>query len=213
MAVWRGTDPDRASFTTALETAREALLTHRHNLDEESEGLDAIGVAVLATLLPSRRARYSARKVKSATSRNLNREDGRPSASTTVVGVEIVVQARTEISPPQKYPGQRPRFVRATTVAGTPRHFVLALMAAQPERIEWSGRELAAALDAPGAQHAHATGRMGPPRRPATNRPRHLRPRHANLTQGARRQPRAPNFAALLRGRFAILDSRRSTRI
>ena len=40
--------------------------------------LGVIGRAVLATLLPARRARYSARKVKCATSRYLNRDDRRP---------------------------------------------------------------------------------------------------------------------------------------
>jgi hypothetical protein len=145
-----GTDPDRASFTTALEAARESVLTHRHAPVDHQAELDAVGVAVLATLLPARRARYSARKVKSATSRYINREDGgRPFASTTVLGIEIVVQARSELTTRRKQRDLRERFVRATTAAGTRRHFVLNLMAAQPERTDWSGRELAAILEIP----------------------------------------------------------------
>ncbi|MGZ8749426.1 MAG: hypothetical protein ACXWYP_00965, partial [Pseudonocardia sp.] len=46
---------------------------------------------MLATLLPARRARYSARKVKCATSRYLNRDDGRPAASTAVAAIDLVV--------------------------------------------------------------------------------------------------------------------------
>ena len=42
-----------------------------------------IGRPVLAALLPARRPRFSARKVKCATSRYLARDDGRPRAVTT----------------------------------------------------------------------------------------------------------------------------------
>ena len=74
-----GTDPDRASFTTALEAARDQLTAARGICPAGPADLTgAIGRAVLATLLPARRLRYSARKVKCATSRYLNRDDGRP---------------------------------------------------------------------------------------------------------------------------------------
>src|SRR4051812_44583622 len=56
-----GTDPDRASFTTALEAAREELTAARGICpDGPADLLGAIGRAVLTTLLPARRARYSA---------------------------------------------------------------------------------------------------------------------------------------------------------
>ena len=74
-----GTDPDRASFTTALEAARDQLTAAAGICPDGPADLPgAIGRAVLATLLPARRPRYSARKVKCATSRYLNRDDGRP---------------------------------------------------------------------------------------------------------------------------------------
>ena len=60
-----GTDPDRASFTAALETARDQVTAARgitHSGDPADIG--RIGRAVLDSLLPARRARYSARKVK-----------------------------------------------------------------------------------------------------------------------------------------------------
>ncbi len=74
-----GTDPDRASFTSALEAASEELTAARGICpDGPADPAGVIGRAVLATLLPARRPRYSARKVKCATSRYLNRNDGRP---------------------------------------------------------------------------------------------------------------------------------------
>ena len=77
-----GTDPDRASFTTAMEAARDQLTAARGICPDGPADLPgAIGRAVLATLLPARRPRYSARKVKCATSRYLNRDDGRPRPS------------------------------------------------------------------------------------------------------------------------------------
>jgi hypothetical protein len=58
-----GTDPDRASFTTAMEAAREELTAARGICPDGPAGLPgAIGRAILATLLPARRPRYSARR-------------------------------------------------------------------------------------------------------------------------------------------------------
>jgi Insertion element 4 transposase N-terminal/Transposase DDE domain len=87
-----GTDPDRASFTTALQAAGEELTAARGICPGGPPDLTgAIGRAVLATLLPARRRRYSARKVKCATSRYLNRDDGRPAtpAAITAIGITI----------------------------------------------------------------------------------------------------------------------------
>src|SRR5712675_1573645 len=67
-----GTNPDRASFTTALETARDQLTAARGICPDCPADLPGvIGRAVLATLLPAQRPRFSARKVKFATSRYL----------------------------------------------------------------------------------------------------------------------------------------------
>ena len=65
-----GTDPDRASFTTAMETAKDQLTAAAGICPDGPADLPGvIGRAVLATLLPARRLRFSARKVKCATSR------------------------------------------------------------------------------------------------------------------------------------------------
>src|SRR6266702_3773277 len=80
-----GTDPDRACFTTALETAREQVIAARGVADSgDPADIGRIGRALLTSLLPPRRPRYSARKVKCATSRYLNRDDGRPQQATAI---------------------------------------------------------------------------------------------------------------------------------
>ncbi len=138
-----GTDPDRASFTTALHAARDQLTAARGVCtDDPTDPLGAIGRAVLATLLPARRPRYSARKVKCATSRYLNRDDGRPAPPTTIAAIDIAVR-----TPPIDL-APRPRRNREnsrTTKPPTRRHRVIAIMTADPRRA-WSGRELAEQL-------------------------------------------------------------------
>ena len=87
-----GTDPDRASFTTAIQTAKDQLTAAQGICPDGPADLPgAIGRAVLATLLPARRPRYSARKVKCATSRYLNRDDGRPAHPTTITAINIAI--------------------------------------------------------------------------------------------------------------------------
>ena len=77
-----GTDPDRASFTTALEAARDQV-TAAAGLIPADNGPGVIGHAVLATLLPPRRPRYSARKIKSPPARYTTRDPGRPATPAT----------------------------------------------------------------------------------------------------------------------------------
>jgi hypothetical protein len=140
-----GTDPDRASFTTAVHAARDQL-TAAAGVDpdaaEPANSLGTIGRAVLATLLPARRARYSARKVKCATSRYLYRDDGRPAASTTITAITIAVRTppldlvpRTRRGPSVPRPPRRP----------TRRDRIAEIMDADPGRA-WSGQELAEKL-------------------------------------------------------------------
>jgi hypothetical protein len=136
-----GTDPDRASFTTAAEAAREQLTAAQGVCPAgPPDLLGVIGRAVLASLLPARRLRYSARKVKCATSRYLNRDDGRPATPTTIASIDIAVH-----TPPLDTGPARARFDRSTPRpprAPTRRQRVMAIMDADPGRA-WSGRELA----------------------------------------------------------------------
>ncbi|MEV6537169.1 IS4 family transposase [Streptomyces sp. NPDC051639] len=62
-----GTDPDRASFTVALETAKEQLITAANLLPDAGPG--RITSALLHDLLPPRRARVNPRRVKCPISR------------------------------------------------------------------------------------------------------------------------------------------------
>jgi hypothetical protein len=99
------------------------------------------GRAVLATLLPTRRARSSARKVKCATSRYLNRDDGRPAAPTTITAIDIAVRTPPiDLAPrPRRYPPSR------TPRPPTRRQQITEIMNADSRR-SWSGWELAERL-------------------------------------------------------------------
>jgi hypothetical protein len=137
-----GTDPDRASFTTALQAARDQLTAACGICPAGAADLPgAIGRAVLATLLPARRPRYSARKVKCATSRYLNRDDGRPNTSTAVTAIDIAVH-----TPPVE--AGKPRRIRYTRRNPRPhqpptrRQRITTIMSTDPGRA-WTGRELA----------------------------------------------------------------------
>jgi Insertion element 4 transposase N-terminal/Transposase DDE domain len=138
-----GTDPDRASFTTALEAARQELTAARGICPEGPADLPgAIGRAVLATLLPARRPRYSARKVKCATSRYLNRDEHRPNCPTTITAIDVLIH-----TPPLDL-HHRPHRDRSTARPPQPptrRQRVIAIMNTDPTR-SWSGQELAAQL-------------------------------------------------------------------
>ena len=65
-----GTDPDRASFTTALQTARDQVIQAAGIIAAETIDLaGTIGRHVLDNLLPARRLRLSPRAVKRPLSR------------------------------------------------------------------------------------------------------------------------------------------------
>jgi len=143
-----GTNPDRASFTTALEAAREELTAARGICPFGPVDLPGvIGRAVLATLLPARRPRYSARKVKCATSRYLARPDGRPRTATSITAIHITLTT-PPLDPPRSRPRPRPHRKHPARTGPRPptrRQRVTALMATEPHR-SWSGRELAERL-------------------------------------------------------------------
>ncbi len=152
----RGLDPDRASFTTALQTARDQihlLLPDRHGYGHL---VGPIGDAILATLLPPRRARYSNRNVKCPSSRYHARQDGRPQQSTTIAAIDIAVHPPPPPDPTQKPPRQRtqPRFAHQPAPAPrapappTRRERVVAILAADPDQSQ-RGSELADALAVP----------------------------------------------------------------
>jgi hypothetical protein len=139
-----GTDPGRASFTSALEAAREELTAARGVCPDGPADLPGvIGRAVLATLLPARGLRCSARKVKCATSRYLNRDDGRPHAATAITSIDITVHTPPlSRGRPRRYTPTRPRPPRPPTR----RQKITAIITSQPPR-DWTPRELARMLN------------------------------------------------------------------
>jgi Insertion element 4 transposase N-terminal/Transposase DDE domain len=140
-----GTDPDRASFTTAMEAAKDQLTAAAGICpDGPADLTGAIGRAVLATLLPARRRRFSARKVKCATSRYLNRDDGRPPHPAAITAIDITIS-----TPPLDLKPGRTRRDRTTPAPPRPptrQERVTAIITSQPPR-EWSGHDLAVLLD------------------------------------------------------------------
>jgi hypothetical protein len=140
-----GTDPDRASFTTAMEAAKDQL-TNAAGIcpDGPADLTGVIGRAVLATLLPARRPRFSARKVKCATSRYLNRDDGRPPHPAAITAIDITIS-----TPPLDLKPGRTRRDRTTPAPPRPptrQERVTAIITSQPPR-EWSGHDLAVLLN------------------------------------------------------------------
>jgi hypothetical protein len=135
-----GTNPDRASFTTALQTARDQIITATGIYPDNPCDLPGtIGRSVLNTLLPPRRPRYSARKVKCSTSRYLNRDHTRPDTTTTITAIDITVHTPpTTPAPRQHHASRAPRHP-------TRRDRVTTIMKTNPHRA-WTGRELAEQL-------------------------------------------------------------------
>jgi hypothetical protein len=86
-----GTDPDRASFTIALQTAIETLTAAAGVIPDGTGQAGRIGHAVLAGLLPPRRPRVSARKVKCPLSRYNQARPGQPRRSTPVHDLDITI--------------------------------------------------------------------------------------------------------------------------
>jgi hypothetical protein len=139
-----GTDPDRASFTTAIEAAKDQLTAAAGICPDGPADLPgAIGRAVLATLLPARRLRFSARKVKCATARYLNRDDSRPPHPAAITAIDIAI-----CTPPLDLKPGRTRRDRTTPRPPRPptrRERVTAIITSQPPR-DWSGHDLAMLL-------------------------------------------------------------------
>ena len=115
----KGADPDRASFTSAVQAAREQVVLAAGTMptigtDGRLDLVGEIGRAIQASLNPPRRLRISARKVKSGRSRYASLPPGewRPTASTPITGIAIAIhqphhrpcrpppESRTQTAPP-----------------------------------------------------------------------------------------------------------------
>jgi transposase IS4-like protein/DDE family transposase len=107
-----GTDPDRASFTTALQAALDTIASPQVLPAGQPPG--RIGRAVLGALLPPRRPRVSIRKVKSPLSRWHRTTPHRPARSTPLAGITTALN-----DPPQPQP-KKPRKHRRKSLTAAP---------------------------------------------------------------------------------------------
>jgi hypothetical protein len=78
VATVPGTDPDRASYQIAVQTAQDMVTGARNILPAAADLAGSIGRAVLASLHPPRRPRVCARRVKSPLSRWNKHPPGKP---------------------------------------------------------------------------------------------------------------------------------------
>lgn len=86
-----GTDPDRASYQIAVETAQTLVISARNVVTGASDLAGDIGRAVLARMHGPRRPRVCARRVKSPLSRWAKHPPGKPRTNLKVTLVSTVV--------------------------------------------------------------------------------------------------------------------------
>jgi hypothetical protein len=126
-----GADPDRASFTVALQAARDEVINADHVVSEWEDGT-GLAAAIRSALLPPRRARTSARKVKCPTSRYpAHPTSGHPLNSQNITSLAVAHRTQPTSGRPAGHGGQRNQ--------------VLQTMRTAPSRT-WHARDLAAAL-------------------------------------------------------------------
>jgi hypothetical protein len=82
-----GTDPDRASYQAAVDTAQDLVITARNITGPHDDLAGSIGRAVLARLNPPRRPRVCARRVKSPLSRWNKYPPGKPTTSKKITQI------------------------------------------------------------------------------------------------------------------------------
>jgi len=88
-----GTDPDRASYQTAVHTAQTLVTAARNILPSTTDLAGDIGRAVLTSLYPSRRPRVCARRVKSPLSRWNKHPPGKPRTSQRITKITTEIHA------------------------------------------------------------------------------------------------------------------------
>jgi hypothetical protein len=124
-----GTDPDRAAFTVALETARDQVVAADGIIPAATSSTPSrITRAVMANLLPPRRPRVSPRRVKCPISRY-----AAPPAQRLIAGAALITNIIISVLP------------ASTLVPDGRRDRTLQLMRTDPHR-PWTAREIAAGL-------------------------------------------------------------------
>ncbi|WP_329059214.1 IS4 family transposase [Streptomyces sp. NBC_01453] len=129
-----GIDPDRLSFTIALQTAADQIV-NASNITGSDRG---IAKAVLADPLPARRPRISARKVKCPMSRyGTTPHETRPLTSRSLTHLDITVLAAAE----------QPAVLPPSPANTDRRSRVFRLLAAADPGQDWTARQIADALE------------------------------------------------------------------
>lgn len=136
-------DPDRVSFTAAAATAQATVVRAAGTADQHDPAPPrAIATAVLAHPLPARRARLSARKVKSPISRYAGRPlEERPLTSTRITGIDIDVEKPGTAPRPEPSPAAQAKIMKP----GSRVDRVFAFLGATPDR-SFTPSELAQTL-------------------------------------------------------------------
>ena len=110
-----GTDPDRAAFSVAVHAARNSVIAAAGVMAPTVDLIGDTGRAILANLLPPRRHRFSARKVKSPISRyHAHTDTGRPLTSTSITAIDVTICQPTT-PPPRPQPKHQVRRPRPAT--------------------------------------------------------------------------------------------------
>jgi Insertion element 4 transposase N-terminal/Transposase DDE domain len=86
-----GTDPDRASYQIAVQTAQMLVTGARNIITGAADLAGSIGRAVLANLHPPRRPRVSARRVKSPLSRWNKHPPGKPRTNLKITSMTTTI--------------------------------------------------------------------------------------------------------------------------
>jgi hypothetical protein len=94
-----GTDPDRAGWQAAVDTAQNLVVTAANITGGASDIPGDIGRAVLANLHGPRRPRVCARKVKSPLSRWNKHPAGKPRTSKRITGITSQIDPRYYLPP------------------------------------------------------------------------------------------------------------------
>ena len=113
-----GTDPDRASFTIALQTAIDTVTAADGVITSDARDPWPDRPRRPGRAAPPRRPRVSARKVKSPLSRWNKADPHRPAHSTPVTAIGITLQH----APEQQSPTRRHKYLTATPGPLTTRH-------------------------------------------------------------------------------------------
>jgi len=156
-----GTDPDRACFSIAVHAARDSVVAAAGVVAPTVDLIGDTGRAVLTNLLPPRRHRFSARKVKSPISRyHAHTDTGRPLTSTSITAIDVTICEPAVPTPPQT-PTRRarqPRPAKGSHVPAAPsalaqpprrRAAVWTVLRSTPGN-EWRARDIARTLGVTG---------------------------------------------------------------